>query len=205
MAGYKVSPLGSTFGHNGVMPVPGLQTKVKCMKRVALSAAVSVMLVSAGGDALAQNKPVYRCPGNPVLYTDALSAKEAKDKGCTTLEGAPITVIASPKRTAPASGGGATVSGAVPSGSSSSEGTRVSPADQKLRDNDARRILESELRKEEDALAELKKQYNNGEPERQGDEKNYQKYLDRTAELKASLARKESDVAALRRELAKLQ
>ena len=41
----------------------------------------------------AQEKPVYRCPGN--LYTDALSAKEASAKGCKTLEGAPITVIQS--------------------------------------------------------------------------------------------------------------
>ena len=41
----------------------------------------------------AQDKAVYRCPGN--LYTDALSAKEAAAKGCKTLEGAPITVIQS--------------------------------------------------------------------------------------------------------------
>ena len=66
-----------------------------------------------------------------------------------------------------------------------------------------RRILEAELKKEEEQLAALQKEYNNGEPERLGDERNYQKYLDRVAALKAALARKESDVAALRRELAK--
>lgn len=76
--------------------------------------------------------------------------------------------------------------------------------DQRARDNDARRILEAELRKEEEALAAMKKEYNNGEPERLGDERNYQKYLDRTAQLKANLARKESDVAALKRELSKM-
>ncbi len=48
------------------------------------------------------------------------------------------------------------------------------------------------------------KEYNNGEPERHGDERNYQKYLDRVAEMKAAIARKESDVAAIRREIAKL-
>ena len=161
------------------------------------------MLAAVGGPAHAQSgsKPVYRCPGNPVLYTDAYSAKEAKDKGCTTLEGAPITVIASPRRNGAPSAGGGTPSGA----SSSPSDARVNPSDQRLRDNDARRILEAELRKEEEALAALKKEFNNGEPERRGDEKNYQKYLDRTAELKANVARKESDVAALRRELAKLQ
>jgi hypothetical protein len=141
------------------------------------------------------NKPVYRCPGNPVLYTDSLSAKEAKDKGCRTLEGAPITVIQSvkPRPGAP-----------VPS-VNRGEGARVEANEQRARDSDARRILESELRKEEEQLAALQKEFNNGEPERRGDEKNYQKYQDRLVEMKAAIARKESDVAALKRELGKLQ
>ncbi len=137
------------------------------------------------------NKPVYRCPGNPVLYTDSLSAKEAKDKGCRTLEGAPITVIQSVRPR---------VSGPVPS-ASRGEGSKVDANEQRARDTDARRILEDELRKEEQQLAALQKEYNNGEPERRGDERNFQKYQDRVAELKAALARKESDIAALRREL----
>jgi hypothetical protein len=141
------------------------------------------------------NKPVYRCPGNPVLYTDSLSAKEAKDKGCRTLEGAPITVIQSVKPRA----------GAVVPPASRGEGAKVEANEQKARDTDARRILESELKKEEEQLAALQKEYNNGEPERRGDEKNFQKYQDRVAEMKASIARKESDVAALKRELGKLQ
>ena len=140
---------------------------------------------------LAQDKPVYRCPGN--LYTDSLSAKEARDKGCKTLEGAPITVIQSqvPR--------GASAR-ATPAGSA---GEKVGTEDQKARDSDARRILEAELKKEEDALAALRKAYNEGQPERRGDERNYQKYLDRVEEMKAELARKEADVAALKRELGK--
>ena len=66
-----------------------------------------------------------------------------------------------------------------------------------------RRILEAELRKEEAALESLKKDFNNGQPERRGDERNYQKYLDRVNEMKAALTRKEADVASLRRELSK--
>jgi len=65
------------------------------------------------------------------------------------------------------------------------------------------KILESELRREETKLAEMQKEFNNGEPERQGGERNYQKYLDRVEEMKAALARKQSDVAALKRELSK--
>ena len=140
----------------------------------------------------AQDKPVYRCPGN--LYTDSLSAKEARDKGCKTLEGAPITVIQSqvPR------------GGAVrPSGGAPGQGDKVGADDQKARDSDAKRILEAELKKEEDALAALRKEFNDGQPERRGDERNYQKYLDRVEEMKAALTRKEADVAALRRELGK--
>jgi hypothetical protein len=142
--------------------------------------------------ALAQGT-VYRCPGNPVLYTDQLSAKEANDKGCRTIEGAPITVMQTVKPRPPA-----------PASAVRGEGGKVSVTDQRARDNDARRILETELRREEEKLAALKKDYNNGEPERLGDERNYQKYLDRAAEMKASIARKESDIASIRREIDKL-
>lgn len=81
---------------------------------------------------------------------------------------------------------------------------RVDSAQQRERDNDRREILHDELRSEEKKLADLKREFNNGEPERQGNERNYQKYLDRVAELKAGIARKEADVAAIKRELSKL-
>lgn len=145
--------------------------------------------------AVAVAQIVYKCPGN--LYTDSLSAKEANDKGCKALEGAPVTVIQSapPRRAAePAT--------AAPSPRPAD--SRVAPSDQRERDADKRRILEDELRREEEKLAVLKREYNNGEPERRGDERNYQKYLDRVAEMKAGIERSESDVTALRRELAKL-
>jgi hypothetical protein len=140
-----------------------------------------------------EGKPVYRCPGNPVLYTDTLSAKEARDKGCRTLEGAPITIVQAVK---PRS--------SVSSSASRPADQRVEPGDQRARDNDAKRILEEELKREEDRLAALQKEFSNGEPPRQGDERNYQKYLDRVADMKANIARKEGDIAAIKRELAKL-
>ena len=64
--------------------------------------------------------------------------------------------------------------------------------------------MASELRKEEERLAALQKEFNAGEPERRGDERNYQKYIDRVAELKASIARKEGDIVSIKREIAKL-
>ncbi|CAD5372833.1 conserved exported hypothetical protein [Rubrivivax sp. A210] len=142
-------------------------------------------------------KPVYRCPGPPVLYTDALSAQEARDKGCRTIEGAPVTVIQAPPRPPR--------NGAAPAASAPrTSDARVDPAAQRARDSDARRILGDELRREEERLAAMQREFNNGEPERGGDERNYQRYQDRVAEMKAAIARKESDVAAIKRELAKL-
>lgn len=137
---------------------------------------------------------VYRCPGNPVLYTDQLTPAQASEKGCRTIEGAPITVMQSARPRAAAS---------AAAGASRPEG-RVVPSDQRARDDERRSILETELRREEDRLAELKKEFNNGEPERLGSERNYQKYLDRVAELKSAVARKEADIASLKREIGKL-
>ncbi len=139
---------------------------------------------------------VYRCPGNPVLYTDQITAADAKERGCRTIEGAPVTVIQGPpRRPVPA-----------PANSSASRpaDSKVDPAAQRARDSDARRILGEELQREEDRLAVLKKDFNNGEPERRGDERNYQRYLDRVAEMKAAILRKETDITAIKRELAKL-
>jgi hypothetical protein len=141
---------------------------------------------------------VYRCPGPPVEYTDALTAQQARDRGCHSIEGTPITIIqARPPAPRPTSAAPATAAQRPPE-------ARVDPGAQRARDTDSRRILEAELRREEERLAELRKEYNNGEPERQGNERNYQKYLDRVADLKSSIARKEGDIAAIKRELAKL-
>ena len=57
---------------------------------------------------------------------------------------------------------------------------------------------------EEEKLAVMQKEFNNGQPERQGDEKNFQKYLDRVDEMRAAIARKQTDIAALQREIKKL-
>ena len=82
---------------------------------------------------------------------------------------------------------------------------RADDSAQRARDGEARMILESELKKAKARQTELLKEYNNGEPEKQGIEaRNYQRYLDRVAEMKASIARNESDIAGLKRELSRL-
>jgi chromosome segregation ATPase len=145
--------------------------------------------------------PVYRCPGPPILYTDQITEREAKEKNCRTIEGAPVTVVQTPKPAAARTN--------APIASPSREGRsaegKVDPNAQKQRDGDARRLLEAELKREEARLADLQKEFNNGEPERQGNERNYQRYADRVAEMRSAIQRKEEDIAAIKRELAKLQ
>ncbi|GGC10728.1 hypothetical protein GCM10007205_19830 [Oxalicibacterium flavum] len=82
---------------------------------------------------------------------------------------------------------------------------RVNTAEQKARDNDRKRILLDEMKVEQDKLTALKSEYNNGEPERRGDERNYAKYQERTAALKDDVARTERNIEALKRELGNLQ
>ncbi|CAL61132.1 conserved hypothetical protein [Herminiimonas arsenicoxydans] len=82
---------------------------------------------------------------------------------------------------------------------------RVDNTVQKARDSDRRQILQDEMRTEEQKLAEIRREYNNGEPERRGDERNYAKYQERTAALKDDLARTEKNVEALKRELGNLK
>jgi hypothetical protein len=180
------------------------------MNRIAATCWVGWALLGTSAGWAQQTREVYRCPGNPVLYTDSISAKEAREKGCVPLVSVPITVVGgtAPRppaaAKAPAAGAPRSASSSERSSDQRSAGERVSPSEQRARDSDARRILEAELKREEQQLTSLQKEYNNGEPERRGDERNYQKYVDRVAEMKAGIARKEADIAAIKRELGKL-
>jgi len=157
-------------------------------------AAALVCAVGHGAALAAEEGATYRCPNND--YKNTISAKEAEKLGCKKLEGAPVTVI---QMTKPRPQGTA-----VPAAAAGSGSAKVDPAAQRARDSDARRILENELRTEEERLAAMKKEYNNGQPERLGNEQNYQKYVDRVGQLSAAITRKEADIAAIRRELQKL-
>jgi hypothetical protein len=147
-------------------------------------------VAGAIGSANAQER-IYRC-GNE--YTNKLS--EAQARGCKLVEGGNVTVI---EGTRP-SGNPPVKIALAPQATQ-----RIDSGEQKARDADARQILEAELKKAEAKQADLLKEYNNGEPEKQGAEgRNYQKYLDRIAELKASIARNDSDIAGIKRELVRL-
>jgi len=137
---------------------------------------------------------VWRC-GNE--YTN--NATVAQQRGCKVMEGGNVTIVQGTRPIASATPSSAAARS--PAGS-----PRVEGADQRARDGEARSVLESELKKAQARQVQLLKEYNNGEPEKQGSEsRNYQKYLDRVAEMKAELARNESDIAGIQREIDRIK
>ena len=162
-----------------------------------LSVAAAATLLATAAPALAQDR-IYRC-GNE--YTN--SSASAKQRDCKLVEGGNVTVIqgtrpaAAPQ--ASGGGGGGNVVTAPPSA------PRIDTGEQRARDSDARAILEGELRRAEARQADLLREYGNGTPDRLPNETpDSQKYRDRVAELKASIARNDGDIAGIKREIARL-
>lgn len=159
------------------------------VRRLALLA-----VLGASATAHADGK-IYRC-------SDAEGHKEytdlKKNNNCTLLDlpgviTAPVPKPAGATRsTAPAWSAPVTTPGDFP---------RVDSAQQKARDGDRRDILQDELKSEEHKLAELKLEFNGGEPERNGNERNYAKYQERVAQLKENINRTEKNIEALKREM----
>ena len=163
-----------------------------------------MLLACAAPAAWAQDR-IYRC-GNE--YTN--NPGQARERGCKLVEGGNVTVVQGTrpaKATAPAASAAtpARAASSAPAASSPPSAPRVDQSAQRARDADARAILESELRKSESRLSDLQAGYNQGAPQRNAlDLRNTQHYLDRTAALKDKVLRAESDVAGIRRELARL-
>ncbi len=159
----------------------------------ALLALLASALLAPPEAARAQSRPVYRCSGN--LYTDAIDAAEARQRGCSPIEAAvSLPVPAAPRATA-----------ATPRASAApADGTtaRVDPAVQRVRDADKRRILEAELAAEQQRLAGLQRELDAVQaPARPGEAATERST--RAGLLRESIERSQADLAALRRELAK--
>lgn len=184
-------------------------TSFKCfmplaLVKSALSAHVFVVSTAVlfSASIFAQDR-IYRCTGNE--YTN--NASTAAERGCKLVEGGNLTIVSAPKARTPSAGSGdVRIASATPAGSAAPSPSRIDTAEQRNRDSDARAILESELRKVEGKQAELLKDFNNGEPEKRGDEmRNNQKYLDRIADMKAQIGRNDSDIAGIKREIGRSQ
>ena len=82
---------------------------------------------------------------------------------------------------------------------------RVAEDTQKSRDSDRRRILETELAAEEKQLDQARKDLAEQEAIRNGDERNYQKVLDRLQPFKDKVALHARNVAAIKKEIGNLK
>ncbi len=140
--------------------------------------------------------------GQVYVCTDESGRREYRNtgetRGCRRVDLPGLTTVPAPPPRA-------AVAAAKPAASAPEGFPRVDGPAQRARDNERRRILENELRDEERKLVELKSEYNNGEPERRGDERNYAKYQARVATLQEDINRAERNVEALKRELSKLK
>lgn len=152
-----------------------------------------LLLALLGASAAARaDGPIYLC-------VDAAGHKELTDTnkpGCKVLDVPGSTIAAPPRHQAPAPARAAPAPADFP---------RVDSAEQRARDADRLGILNEELRSEQQKLAELRKEFNNGEPERHGDERNYAKYQERVAQMRDSISRSEKNVEALKREIANIR
>ena len=145
-----------------------------------------VLALLSSGFAVSAQAEVYLCidQAGHREYTNVDTKK-----GCKKVALPGVTMIPAPKATAQSSA-------ARPA-----DFPRVSDELQKRRDDERKQILLDEMNKEQKKLADLRVEYNKGEPERRGDERNYAKYQERTATLKEDIERSEKNVAALQREL----
>ena len=129
-----------------------------------------LLLASAVGYAHAQSD-VFLCINDN-------GTKEYKNtgttKGCKKVDLQGINMIPSPVSAANSRPVLQTV--AARTTASPPEFPKIDSNIQKARDNDRMQILLNEMKTEEKKLADLKKEFNNGEPERQGNERNYAKY-----------------------------
>jgi hypothetical protein len=156
--------------------------------------AASLLFLLAGLNAGAQAQAVYKCvdQNGLTLYTDR------SGRGCTMLD-LPGTIAAPAHNRAPGA-----ARPAAPA-SAPADFPKVNGAQQRARDDDRREILNDELRSEEKKLAEMRREFNNGEPERQGNERNFAKYQERVAQMKDNIGRAEKNIDALRREIANIK
>lgn len=167
------------------------------MKRLALTLA-STALAAASFAAPAQSSDIFMCidaDGNKTFQNVGTG------KGCKRMDVGPVLSVPAP-RVPPQR---ATRDAEEHVTASPASFPRVDRETQRSRDSDRKRVLEDELKAEEEKLARLKAEYGNGEPERRGDERNFALYAERVQKLRDDVARAEGNVNALRREIALLR
>lgn len=179
--------------------------------RRALIGGVAASLLAGGiggiGFAAAQGSTIWRC-GNE--YTNHPGPNPSA-RGCREVQGGNLTVVEG-MRPATAVGtkdggvrNGAGEAGGGAAGGARSPSERVDPDQQRQRDAEARRILEQELRRAQERLEQARADYADGKPPLLANERaDSPRYQARVEDLRTRVERAEADVAAIRREIARL-
>ena len=140
-----------------------------------------------GAAASAAQADVYKCVGDGGSITYTNDKPVPGQKGCTLLSrDQPVSSVPAPKKAA------------TPTPPSF---PRVDDGTQKSRDNDRRKILEQELSSEEGLLAKAQKELAEQEAVRLGDEKNYQRVIDRLQPYRDKVKQHETNISKLKTEI----
>ena len=134
---------------------------------------------------------MYQCVDEDGHKTFSNVKPSGKGVKCTAMDLAPSTSVPAPKPAAK-----------VPTPANF---PKVGEGAQKERDNDRRRILEGELAAEQKNLEQAKTDLAEQEAVRSGDERNYQRLLERLEPFKNKVALHERNIEAIQKELAKLR
>ena len=158
---------------------------IKCLgMAIALTGA---MAAPAQGD-------TFKCTDANGRSTYTNMKEETRDKNCTVVMREISVVPSAPPPPAPAARTAAAK--ATPDGF-----PKVDSNTQKNRDVARRKILEDELANEDKALQQAKTELAEQQQIRGGDEKNYQRVLDRLQKYKDQVEQHERNVEALKKEL----
>lgn len=132
---------------------------------------------------------VYKCVDEDghVTYTNARPSQKSK-----------CTVLSRDQRVS-------TVPGRATATPSPAGFPKVDGETQKARDNDRRKILDQELAAEQKNLEQAKKELAEQEAIRTGDERNYQRVLDRLQPYRERVALHERNIEALQKEIRNLR
>jgi len=159
-----------------------------------MRSAFGVLLLAAVAGPL--HADIYKCvlPDGGTLFTS--DRNEAKGKGCAPIIVTPNVVSSPPPGGTPRSDARSPSPESFP---------KVSPQTQQTRDNDRKKILETELINEEKLLQDAKRELVEQESIRTGGERNYQRVLDRIEPYQKKVKLHEDNVANLRKELSNLR
>ena len=152
------------------------------------------LLVLASAPAAAQSRDIYRCQDDE---GHAIFQDHGRGKACERVDIFPVATVPGLRARSPGAAAAPAPGGVTPASFPRADGDA-----QRQREVDRRRILEDEVRLEEERLARLRGEFNDGKPVPIGNEDRASAhYQERSNRLREDIERSEANLASLRREL----